>query len=180
MNLEDRHMEAILNNVEAGMQRSLPEKLPEYRTVEARLNPNTTYIAALDGTDQQIFYLPYDRNRGIAAWGVLYVECDPKNPQAIHRDGPNGGSFITEDLFYYHLTMDLPDNEQNKRFRNDFYAIRQALSSTRPTEPPLLNPDFDPKKGARQIAAVERATGEWIAFRSAITHQSGLFHAENR
>ena len=171
MSLEDRHLQATLNNVESGMQRSLPDKLPEYRTVEARLDPSTSYIAALDGTDQQIFYLPYDPERGIAAWGVLYIECDSKHPQAIYRDGPNGGFFITEDLFYYHLTMDLPDSEQNRRFRNDFYAIRQTLSSARPTEPPLLNPDFDQKKGARQIAAIERATGEWIAFRSAITHQ---------
>ena len=171
MNLEDRKLDATKKNVEAGMKRSLPEKLPKYQTVQPQLNPSTTYIAALDGTDQQIFYLPYDPDRGIAAWGVLYIEWDPKNPQAIYRNGPDGGFLVTDDLFYYHLTMDLPDSGENKRFRNDFYAIRQALSSTRPTEPPLLNPDFDPKKGVRTIAAVERATGEWIALRSAIIHQ---------
>lgn len=46
MSLENRHLEAILKNVEAGMQRSLPEKLPNYRTVEPRLYPSTNYIAA--------------------------------------------------------------------------------------------------------------------------------------
>ena len=72
------------------MQRSLPEKLPEYRTVEPRLYPSTSCIAALDGTDQQIFSFRGQYERGIAAWGVLYAECDPRNPdpESIHYDGP--------------------------------------------------------------------------------------------
>ncbi|MFM6456405.1 MAG: hypothetical protein ACKPH7_31860 [Planktothrix sp.] len=172
MDIIDHRIKATLKDVEAGMNRPLPAKLPEYHTIEAHLDPTTAYIAALDGTDQQIFYLEYEPDWGIAAWGVLYVEFDPKHPNnEIYRDGPNGGFFTEEDLFYYHLTMDLPNRDESRRFRNDFYAIRQTLSSARPTEPPLLNPKFNNKKGVRPLAAVERATGEWLALRAAITHQ---------
>lgn len=172
MNLDDRHLEATLKNVEAGMERSLPTRMPDYHTIEPRILPSTSYIAALDGTDQQMFYLPYSPEQGIAAWGVLYVEFDPKNPEeGIYRDGPNGGFLVTEDLFYYHLTMDLLKPEETRRFRNDFYAIRQTLSSARPTEPPLFNAKFNNKKGVRPIAAAERAWGEWVSLRAAVTHQ---------
>jgi hypothetical protein len=102
MNLDDRHLEATLKNVEAGMERPLPTQMPNYHTIEPRIFPSTSYIAALDGTDQQMFYLPYSPDLGIAAWGVLYVEFDPKHPEeGIYRDGPNGGFLVTEDLFYY-------------------------------------------------------------------------------
>lgn len=172
MNLDERHLEATRKNFEAGMERPLPTSMPHYYTIEPHLSPNTSYIAALDGTDQQVFYLPYNPNYGIAAWGVLYVELDTSNPEGeIYRDGPNGGLFLTEDLFYYHLTMDLPNREKTRRFRNDFYAIRQTLSSARPTEPPLFNRKFNNKEGVRPIAAAERAWGEWMSLRAAITHQ---------
>lgn len=172
MNIDDRHLEATLKNVEAGMERPLPAIMPQPYSVEPHIYPTTSYIAALDGTDQQMFYLPYSPEQGIAAWGVLYVEVDPRYPSdGIHRDGPNGGFLVTEDLFYYHLTMDLPNRQESRRFRNDFYAIRQTLSSARPTEPPLLNPKFNNKKGVRPLAAVERATGEWLSLRAAVTHQ---------
>ncbi|MEH1808565.1 hypothetical protein [Nostoc sp.] len=172
MNLDERHLEATRKNFEAGMDRPLPATLPPYKTVEPHIYPSTSYIAALDGTDQQMFFLPYSPDQGIAAWGVLYVELDTQYPhQEPYRDGPSGGFLITEDLFYYHLTMDLPNREESRRFRNDFYAIRQTLSSARPTEPPLLNPKFNNKKGVRTLAAVERATGEWLSLRAAITHQ---------
>ncbi|MCT7980260.1 hypothetical protein [Laspinema olomoucense] len=172
MDIYDRHLNAIRENVEAGMARPLPSVMPEYRTVEPCIYPTTSYIAALDGTDQQIFYVPYSREQGIAAWGVLYVELDPRDPEAgIYRDGPASNFLVREDLFYYHLTMDLLNPEENRCFRNDFYAIRQTLSSARPTEPPLLNPKFNNKKGVRPIAAVERATGEWLSLRAAVTHQ---------
>lgn len=172
MNLDELHLEATRKNFEAGMNRPLPATLPKHRTVKPHIYPSTSYIAALDGTDQQMFFLPYDPDQGIAAWGVLYVEIDTENPhQEPHRDGPSGGFLITEDLFYYHLTMDLPNREKSRCFRNDFHAIRQTLSSARPTEPPLLNPKFNNKKGVRTLAAVERATGEWLSLRAAITHQ---------
>ncbi|MCC5644251.1 hypothetical protein LC607_15110 [Nostoc sp. CHAB 5824] len=172
MNLDERHLEATRKNFEAGMDRPLPATLPPHKTVEPHIYPSTYYIAALDGTDQQMFFLPYSPDQGIAAWGVLYVELDTQYPhQEPYRDGPSGGFLITEDLFYYHLTMDLPNREESRRFRNDFYAIRQTLSSARPTEPPLLNPKFNNKKGVRTLAAVERATGEWLSLRAAITHQ---------
>ena len=172
MNIDDRHLEATLKNVKAGMERPLPAIMPQQHTVEPHIYPSTSYIAALDGTDQQMFYLPYSPDQGIAAWGVLYVEVDPQHPdEGIYRDGPNGGLLMTEDLFYYHLTMDLPNRDESRRFRNDFYAIRQTLSSARPTEPPLLNPEFNNKKGVRSLAAVERATGEWLSLRAAVTHQ---------
>ncbi|MBN3895233.1 MAG: hypothetical protein HWQ41_08180 [Nostoc sp. NOS(2021)] len=172
MNLDERHLEATRKNFEAGMDRPLPTTLPPHKTVEPHIYPSTSYIAALDGTDQQMFFLPYSPDQGIAAWGVLYVELDTQHPhEEPYRDGPSGGFLITEDLFYYHLTMDLPNREESRRFRNDFYAIRQTLSSARPTEPPLLNPKFNNKKGVRTLAAVERATGEWLSLRAAITHQ---------
>jgi hypothetical protein len=172
VNIDDRHLEATLKNAEAGMDRPLPAKMPQHHTVKSQIYNTTSYIAALDGTDQQMFYLPYNPDQGIAAWGVLYVEVDPRHPNdGIYRDGPNGGFLVTEDLFYYHLTMDLPNREESRRFRNDFYAIRQTLSSARPTEPPLLNPKFNNKKGVRPLAAVERATGEWLSLRAAVTHQ---------
>jgi hypothetical protein len=171
MNLDDRHLQATLKNVKAGMERPLPAIMPQHHTVTAT-DPTASYIAALDGTDQQMFFLPYSPEQGIAAWGVLYVELDPRYPEdGIHRDGPSGGFLVTEDLFYYHLTMDLPNREESRRFRNDFYAIRQTLSSARPTEPPLLNDKFNNKKGVRALAAVERATGEWLSLRAAVTHQ---------
>ncbi len=55
-----------------------------------------------------------------------------------------------------------------------FCQIRQTLSSARPTEPPLLNAKFNNKKGVRPLAAVERATGEWLSLRAAVTHQLAL------
>lgn len=172
MDVDYHYLDAIRQDIEAGMTRTLPSVMPEYHTLEPYIYPTTSYIAALDGTDQQIFYVPYNAEQGIAIWGVLYVEVDPRDPEAgIYRDGPSNNFLVTEDLFYYHLTMDLPNSEENRRFRNDFYAIRQTLSSARPTEPPLLNPKFNNKKGVRPIAAVERATGEWLSLRAAVTHQ---------
>jgi hypothetical protein len=121
MNLDENYLEAARKNFEAGMDRPLPAILPTPTTVEPHIYPSTSYIAALDGTDQQMFFLPHSPDQGIAAWGVLYVELDTDNPhQEPYRDGPRG-FLTTEDLFYYHLTMDLPNREESRRFRNDSY-----------------------------------------------------------
>ena len=171
MDIKDQHLDSIRKNVEAGMKQPLPAQIPEYKTITASLRTSTNNVAALDGTDQNLFSLKYNPDQGIAVWAVLYVEAAIKEQNSpIYREGALG-TWFTEDLFYYHLTLHLPNQEQNRRFRNDFHATRQTLSASRPTEPPIFKPKGPKFSGVRTIAAVERANGEWQSLRAAITHQ---------
>ena len=155
------------------MEQPLPAKLPEYRTLSASISSKTRNVAAIDGTDQNLFSLKYNPNQGVAAWGVLYVEAATDSPSSqVHKEGARG-TWFSEDLFNYHLTLQLPNQTENRRFRNDFHSIRQTLSASRPTEPPIFKPPSPKYAGVRTIAAVERANGEWQSLRSAITHQLG-------
>ena len=172
MDIDKYRIQATLINAEAGLVRPIQVTLPSHHTIEPRIHNTTPSVAALDGTDQQIFYRRNNPDQGIAAWGVLYVELDPKHPnEGIYREGPASGLLANEDLFYYHLTMDFFNPEKNRHFRNDSYAIRQTLSSARPIEPPLFKNKGQKIIGVRPIAAVERATGEWLSLRAALTHQ---------
>lgn len=173
MSVENQHLNSVKKNIEAGMEQPLPGKLPDYRTLDALISSRTRHVAAIDGTDQNLFTLKYNPEQGIAVWGVLYVEASMDNPSSeIYKEGARG-TWFSEDLFYYHLTLQLPNQNENRRFRNDFHSIRQTLSASRPTEPPIFKPPSPKYSGVRTLAAVERANGEWQSLRSAITHQLG-------
>lgn len=171
MDIHERNIVALGHDIERGLEQDIIE-LPSFRTVESQLRPGTRCVAALDGSDQQIFSTAADPDLGVAAWATLYVEFDPNRPdEECYREGPgSAGAWSQDELLSYHLTVELPNQDVTREFGNDLFAARQILSSTRVTEPPLFSPRT-PGQGVRREAARERATGEWLALRAAITMQ---------
>lgn len=133
--------------------------------------PTTRNVGALDGSDQQLFSVAGNGDLGIGIWATLYLEFQVDQPdQECYRDGPSSaGSWSQEELLAYHLSVALPDRQTTRELQNDYYAVRQILSSTRSTEPPLFT-SVTTDEGVRREAAVRRATGEWLAMRSALIH----------
>lgn len=173
MEMNQRFGEALRQELEEGLDQPIGT-IPSYRTIQSRLMPSTHHVGALDGSDQQMFAAKVNEELGIGVWARLYVEYDVQQPESeIYRDGPpSSGPWSDDDLLFYHLTINLPNREKNRHFRNDYYAIKQILSSARATEPPLLKIGNAPRsESVREEAAKERATGEWLALRSAIVHQ---------
>ena len=167
--------EALRYELEEGLEQPIVA-LPSYRTLQPKLLASTRSVGALDGSDQQMFAARANPELGIGIWSRLYVELDVlKAEHEIYRDGPPSfGPWSDDDLLFYHLTFHLPNEQKNRHFRNDYHAIRQILSSARATDPPLLQQGSGKKGGSvREEAAKERATGEWLAFRSVLTHQLG-------
>lgn len=165
--------EALRHEVEEGLEQPVVT-LPSYRTLQPRILSTTRSVGALDGSDQQMFAARANPELGIGIWSRLYVELDVlKAEHEIYRDGPpSSGPWSDDDLLFYHLTFHLPNEQKNRHFRNDYHAIRQILSSARATDPPLLHQGNGKRGGSvREEAAKERATGEWLAFRSVLTHQ---------
>jgi hypothetical protein len=173
MEMNQSFGEALRLELEEGLDQPIVS-IPSYRTIHSRILPSTHHVGALDGSDQQMFAVKANQELGIGVWARLYVEYDLQQPESeIYRDGPpSSGPWSDNDLLFYHLTINLPNREKNRHFRNDYYAIKQILSSARATEPPLLKVGKAPRsEGVREEAAKERATGEWLALRSAIVHQ---------
>ncbi len=173
MEMNQRFGQALRQELEEGLDQPIVS-IPSYRTIQAHLLPSTHHVGALDGSDQQMFAAKANQELGIGVWARLYVEYDVQQPESeIYRDGPpSSGPWSDNDLLFYHLTINLPNREKNRHFRNDYYAIKQILSSARATEPPLLKVGNAPRsESVREEAAKERATGEWLALRSAIVHQ---------
>src|SRR5579859_5950215 len=162
MDVHKHNVEALRQELEEGLYREPVEDVA-YRTIEARLLPSTRHVGALDGSDQQMFAAESDPEWGVGVWTRLYVEYDlQQQKDEIYRDGPTSGPWSDDDLLFYHLTINLPNPEKNRQFRNDYHAIRQVLSSARATEPPILKVGkLSKPEGVRQEAAKERATGEW-------------------
>ncbi|MEH2259159.1 hypothetical protein [Nostoc sp.] len=162
---------AHTKRIELGLQRPDVE-IPNYRTVQPRLLAKTKYIGALDGSDQQMYALPGIAELGVAVWATLFLEFDVRRPdKEIHRSGPNSsGPWTKRDLVNYRISIELHNEQVNQKFRNDYYSWRQILSHARPTEPPIFKTTGERQiKGVRQQAAIERATGEWLAWQAAIT-----------
>lgn len=172
MGLEHDNVEASGRVVETGLGRQIVA-IPPYRTLCPRLGANTSTIGALDGSDQQLFALMSDPEKGIAVWATTYCEIDPHQPTAgYYSDGPSSaGLWTPEEFLHYHLTFALPDPGVNRRLFNDLYTTRQILSNTRPSVPPIFNPAMRPE-GARREAAKQRATGEWLTLRSTAIQQA--------
>ena len=173
MEMNQRFGDALRQELEEGLDQAIGT-IPSYRTIQSRLMPSTHHVGALDGSDQQMFAAKVNEELGIGVWARLYIEYDVQQPESeIYRDGPpSSGPWSDDDLLFYHLTINLPNREKNRHFRNDYYAIKQILSSARATEPPLLKIGNAPRsESVREEAAKERATGEWLALRSAIVHQ---------
>lgn len=172
MDVHKHNVKAIQQELEEGLNRG-PIETVAYRTINAHLLPSTHHVGALDGSDQQMLAAESNPEWGVGVWARLYVEHDLQQPShELYRDGPTSGPWSDDDLLFYHLTINLPNKEKNQQFRNDYYSIRQILSSARATEPPILKIDKQPTSGGvREEAAKERATGEWLALRSVIIHQ---------
>lgn len=174
MSLEYDNIEATGRVIEAGLGRRTGV-VPPYRTLAPLLRGSTTAIGALDGSDQQLYALLSDIDKGIGVWATAYCEIDPHDPdttKGYYRDGPaSAGPWSPEEFLSYHLTFALPDRDINRRLFNDVYTTRQMLSNTRPSVPPIFNPAMQPE-GARREAAKQRATGEWLALRSAVIQQA--------
>lgn len=172
MDMNQRNAEALRQELEEGLYQPVVADIP-YRTVQPRVLASTRRIGALDGSDQQMFAAVSNPELGVAVWARLYVEYDSQQPeQEMYRDGPSSALWSDDELFFYHLTINLPNGAKDRQFRNDYHAIKQILSSARATEPPILRVDKQPKvEGVRQEAAKERATGEWLALRSVVIHQ---------
>jgi hypothetical protein len=169
MDIHRQNVEAFRSELEEGLQRS-PIPMPDYRTVEPRLLPSTHAVGALDGSDQQMFAVETNPEWGVGIWTTLYVEHSVHAAtHEVYREGPSPHLWSDEELLFYHLTINLPNPDKNKHFRNDYHSIRQILSSARATEPPLLKIQRQTQaEGVREEAARERATGEWLALRSVI------------
>lgn len=170
MEIYERNISTIGRTVERGLKRAAI-KIPAYHTIEPALLPTTRNVGALDGSDQQLFSVAGNGDLGIGIWATLYLEFQVDQPdQECYRDGPSSaGSWSQEELLAYHLSVALPDRQTTRELQNDYYAVRQILSSTRSTEPPLFIP-VTTDEGVRREAAVRRATGEWWAMRSALIH----------
>lgn len=168
-----RFGEALRLELEEGLNQPITV-IPPYRTIQPRLLSSTCHVGALDGSDQQMFAAKANEELGIGVWARLYVEYDIQQPEGeIYRDGPpSSGPWSENDLLFYHLTINLPNRDKNRHFRNDYYSIKQILSSARAAEPPILKVGNAPRsESVREEAAKERATGEWLALRSALIHQ---------
>lgn len=174
MSLEYDNVEATGRVVEAGLGRRRGV-IPPYRTLTPRLLSSTSAIGALDGSDQQLYALISDADKGVGVWATVYAEIDPHDrdtSKGYYRDGPSSaGLWTPEEFLNYHLTFALPDRDVNRRLFNDVYTTRQILSNTRPSLPPIFNPAMRPE-GARREAAKQRATGEWLALKSAVIQQA--------
>jgi hypothetical protein len=170
--LARHHAEVTADAIARGIAHG-PVLIPEYRTLTPILRQQTSVIGALDGSDQQMFALISDPDKGVGIWATTYCEFDPRDPSSsTYVDGPeSGGLLAARELLSYHLTFALPNPEVNRSYFNDLYSVRQILSNTRPYLPPIFNPRVQPQ-GARSEAAKMRATGEWLALRSAIIQQS--------
>ncbi|ACK70313.1 hypothetical protein PCC7424_1881 [Gloeothece citriformis PCC 7424] len=166
-----RNIVGYAKRIEKGLKK--PDiKLPTYRTVKPKIRPSTQRIGALDGSDQQIFSVRGLDELGVAAWATLYIEADLNKPHdPPYRSGPaSSGPWTKEELIYFHLTIELHDEEANRKLRNDYYSWRQILTNSRPTVPPIFKENQERKiKPVRVQAAIERATGEWLALQKAIT-----------
>jgi hypothetical protein len=168
-----RFGQALRQELEEGLEQPL-SVLPPYQTIQPRLLSSTHHVGALDGSDQQMFAAKANEELGIGVWARLYVEYDIQQPEReIYRDGPpSSGPWSENDLLFYQLTIQLPNRDKNRHFRNDYYSIKQILSSARAVEPPILMVGNGPRsQSVREEAAKERATGEWLALRSALIHQ---------
>ena len=172
MEIHRKNVGALRNEIEEGLTVPIVEDVP-YFTIEPSILASTHHVGALDGSDQQMFAVEFNPDWGIGVWSTLYIECDVrKTTNEIFRDGPTSGPWTDDELLFYHLTINLPNPEKNRQFRNDYYAAKQILSSARATEPPILGVGQQSKsQSVRQEAAKERATGEWLALRSVIIHQ---------
>jgi len=157
--------------LERGLQRPIVA-LPEHHTIQARLGSQTRHVGALDGSDQQLFAYVAHPDYGVGIWGRLYTEIDVQQGGAeTYRDGPiSAGAWSAEELLMYHHTITLPDRQTTMRWRNDLHAIRQVLSNTRVTDPPIFS-KLPERIAVRAEAARERATGEWLALGAAVIHQ---------
>lgn len=173
MSLERDAIQATGRTIEAGLNRQVGIT-PPYRTVSPHLDDQTTAIGALDGSDQQMFALASDPEKGVGVYATLYCELDPRDPahKDYYRDGPSSaGLWNQQELLSYHIALSLPDAKQNRHVFNDVYTARQILSNTRPSVPPVFNMAMRPE-GARREAAKQRATAEWLAVRSAAIQQA--------
>ena len=165
--------EALRQELEEGLEQPITA-LPQYRTIQPHLLSSTRHVGALDGSDQQMFAAKANEELGIGVWARLYVEYDIQQPESeIYRDGPpSSGPWSESDLLFYQLTINLPNRDKNRHFRNDYYSIKQILSSARAADPPILKVGNASRgESVREEAAKERATGEWLALRSALIHQ---------
>ncbi len=170
-NIYRRNVEAFGHQLDQGLERP-PIRLPEYTTLVPGLLSTTRHIGALDGSDQQLFAHIANPQFGVGIWATLYCEIDARHPdQETYRDGPvSAGAWSEDELLDYHLTMTLPNREVTRQWQNDLFAVRQVLSHTRPTDPPLFSATSG-QPNVRGEAARERATGEWLALQAAVTHQ---------
>jgi hypothetical protein len=171
MNIHEQNVLAFGRQLDQALE---PKSIviPDYHTLRPRLGAATRHVGALDGSDQQLFAYIAHQDFGVGIWGTLYCEINVRSPgEETYRDGPvSAGVWSEDELFMYHLTLALPDAPTTLRWRNDLYAIRQILSNTRVTEPPLFSRQPE-RVAARAEAARERATGEWLALHSAVVHQ---------
>lgn len=166
-------IEAARRTLEAGLGPEYRVVPPHTRSVTAALHPKTSAIGALDGSDQQMFALMSDPEKGVGLYATVYCEVDPRHPGSpVYKDGASApGLWTLDDYLTYHLVYSVPDNEVNRHLFNDRYDTRQILSNTRPAIPPLFNQGLKPE-GARREAAKERATAEWLALRAAVIYQA--------
>ena len=169
MDIYRQNVEAFRSELEEGLLRPVVPT-PAYRTVEPRLLSSTSHVGALDGSDQQMFAVETNPEWGVGVWTTLYVEhAVHASTHEVHREGPSSHLWSDEELLFYHLTINLPNPDMNRQFRNDYHTIRQVLSSARATEPPILKIQRQPRvEGIREEAARERATGEWISLHSVL------------
>lgn len=173
MEWNQRFGQALRQELEEGLEQPI-SVLPPYRTIRPQLLSSTRHVGALDGSDQQMFAAKANEELGIGIWARLYVEYDIQQPEReIYRDGPpSSGPWSENDLLFYQLTIQLPNRDKNQHFRNDYYSIKQILSSARAAEPPIFSVGNGQRgQSVREEAAKERATGEWLALRSALIHQ---------
>lgn len=161
MEIYEHNVSALGRTVERGLKRPIIE-IPAYRTVGPALLPATRSVGALDGSDQQLFSVVTNGDLGIGIWATLYLEFEVEQPdQECYRDGPSSaGSWSQEELLAYHLSIALPDRQTTRELQNDYYAVRQILSSTRATEP-LSSRRSAPTRecGGRPPCDAQRASG---------------------
>src|SRR4051794_37959862 len=140
MEIYERSVAALGRDLERGLTRNAATVLPEYRTVEPAISPTTKNVGALDGSDQQLFKTAANSALGVGIWTTLYLEFAVDRPdRECFRDAPSSaGPWSQEELLAYHVAVELPDRQTTRELQNDFFAVRQILSGTRPTEPPLF------------------------------------------
>ncbi|GCE15087.1 hypothetical protein [Tengunoibacter tsumagoiensis] len=162
--------------LEEGFDDEVSEKdVPHYRTVHPKLMHSTHHVGALDGSDQQLFALEGNPDAGLAIWATLYIEYALSHPhEELYREGPGSEPWAAHDVHYYQLAVKYGkyQDDKNRGLRNDYYAIRQILSSARATEPPLYEIEKNPRNfTVREEAALARANEEWRALRRSYTYQ---------